>query len=136
MQTVNIQLCQLTKFFQFFLHYVDFIDHLTGYLVGSNGSVLKTIDGGVGIEEQKPPIIVTVFPDPASDHITLEIPGFLKTGMQNGECSVYNMMGRLMLKLTLDNHKTDINTNSLPSGIYMIHVNYNGTSGTGKFIRE
>ena len=90
----------------------------------------------MGIEEQKPKIIVNIFPDPATDHITLEIPGYLKTVQQGGECSVYNMMGLLMLKLTLDNNKTEINITSLPSGLYMIHVNYQGTSGTGKFIRE
>ena len=90
----------------------------------------------MGIEEKKPGILINVFPDPAKDLITVEIPGPAAAALQNGSIFIYNLMGRLMLKQTVSSSKTRIDINSLPSGLYLIRVVQNGVAGSGKFIRE
>jgi uncharacterized repeat protein (TIGR01451 family) len=72
---------------------------------------------------------VKVYPNPASDAITVE-------NLQDGLLTIVNMNGAVVLQQTITGSKTEININRLPTGVYVLKtVNKTGTT-TRKFVKE
>jgi hypothetical protein len=71
----------------------------------------------------------TVYPNPATDHIIIEYPGF--NNSDNNLISIYNIQGESILNKQLQQEKTEINIENLPQGVYIIKftngVNFNIT---------
>ena len=76
-----------------------------------------------------------MFPNPASEQITIEINlGDVKTT----EIRIYNMIGKLVFVENVDFvlGKVELNISDLPSGVYMIAVEGEGnTSISEKFVK-
>ena len=57
------------------LSQVFFLDHNTGYAAGSNGTIIKTQNGGVGLNKYSRTISVNIFPNPiVNDKLFIEGP--------------------------------------------------------------
>jgi hypothetical protein len=71
---------------------------------------------GVGFSEYNPKTGVSIFPNPASDMISI-------FSMENiREISIYNNLGQLVYNESLDNNYLTVNTSDYENGIYIVRV--------------
>jgi len=68
----------------------------TGYIVGLNGVLLKTTTGGVGINENFSPHNIKIYPNPASNNITIDIPGIPE--FSSYSMIIYNILGEKQIE--------------------------------------
>lgn len=73
----------------------------------------------VGIQETDPNISLSVFPNPTSDNLTLQISDY-KNEMLT--FLLYDMQGKLLSKAQVTAQQVQINTASLPPATYFINV--------------
>ncbi|MDD2413307.1 MAG: T9SS type A sorting domain-containing protein, partial [Bacteroidales bacterium] len=101
------------------LNDIFFVDANTGFTVGNNGRTLKTTNGGVGITENTVENQINVFPNPASDLLTLNI-----DNKNNGDLTIniYNLIGMLVKTEVLNQNQNQISLESLNNGVYMLEV--------------
>jgi hypothetical protein len=92
--------------------------------MGSSGSVAQGVQHAyeifqVGINETMLNISLSVFPNPTADNLILEVSNFkfLTLSFQ-----LYDMHGKLLNNGQVTEQQTQINTASLPSATYFIHV--------------
>ena len=93
------------------------------------------INGGpVGVKETdiKAVVQVDIFPNPATDAVTLHLPEYV-TIQQSLSADVYDAYGRLCRRTPLTGHTTPISVADLPAGLYQVVVRDGQTVvGTGK----
>ncbi|MDD5570165.1 MAG: M20/M25/M40 family metallo-hydrolase [Bacteroidales bacterium] len=86
-----------------------------------------------GIVEKSNFSQLRIYPNPANDKITIELP---EAGSRKTEVVVYNLNGKEIKKLRAMSHELRVDISDLPSGIYFVKVmNENGVS-VGKFVKE
>jgi hypothetical protein len=102
------------------LNAILFLDASIGYTVGNKGRILKTINGGgVGITENTVEKQINVYPNPASDIVTLNIED------RNNEdliINIYNVIGTLVKTETLKYNNIQVNIGDLSNGVYLLTV--------------
>ena len=59
-----------------------------------------------------------VYPNPASDHITIES----STGLNNGKVIIYNIKGQRIIEKSISGGNMDIDTRTLAKGIYLLKI--------------
>ncbi|MFC1733585.1 YCF48-related protein [candidate division KSB1 bacterium] len=105
----------------------------TGYIVGRNGIILKTTNGGgspVGINDLPSEInSVAVFPNPTSTTITFKI-------TSEGYLSIYNNNGQQILQQEISEQNRNIDISILARGNYFFKVASEKGVQMGKFIKE
>ncbi|MGZ6522284.1 MAG: T9SS type A sorting domain-containing protein, partial [Bacteroidia bacterium] len=85
-----------------------------------------------GIHEAESSFSFDLFPNPASDHLTLELPANIsKTSIQ-----IFNATGELEYSSTITNQRTDIDVSSFASGIYFIQISTGKSIANKKFIKQ
>ena len=73
---------------------------------------------------------LSVYPNPATDHITVSFPN-----MQNGKLFIYNIVGEQIMSRELADETSNISIAGLAKGIYMVRVTDDkGIVGTKKLI--
>ena len=96
---------------------VFFIDNNIGYAVGMNGSIIKTVNGSVGINEELQTSFIKVYPNPTIDFINIE----LETKQNIERIIVSDITGNEIInKTNISNN--EINVTSLRSGSYLVHI--------------
>lgn len=75
---------------------------------------------------------VVLYPNPASDFITISIP--IINDKVKGEFILYNSLGKLVLKQFVRNYNTVVEINKMPKGIYFYRFINNGITSSGKII--
>jgi hypothetical protein len=103
---------------------VGFVDHANS----EKATVMKFDSVYVGVGE-KEKITFTIYPNPATDKITIE------TNL-SAQCSVLNAVGREFIHQELTQTKSVIDVSTLPSGIYMVKLTSVKEVRVGKFIRQ
>ena len=95
------------------------------------GSTLVLVDSTVGHSEIRKETTLTIFPNPASEKISIDY-----TGMQSVKMLVYNLMGDCVFQSDLTGSANIIDFSFLTSGVYMIRLT--GANGTmqRKFIKN
>ncbi|MDD4555533.1 MAG: T9SS type A sorting domain-containing protein, partial [Bacteroidales bacterium] len=90
----------------------------------------------VGIEDHPAGVqpIVNVFPNPASDKITVTPTGSAIDAAAG--FSLYNLQGKQVLYVNLNQNVTSIATDFLPRGIYFWKVTSSDWNGSGKLILQ
>jgi len=73
----------------------------------------------VGIKETELNILLTVFPNPTSDNLTLQISDYNNEKLSY---QLYDIQGKLLNNGQVTAQQTQINTSSLPSATYFINV--------------
>ncbi len=80
-----------------------------------------------------PKEMAKIFPNPFNNNINIELP---KTH-QNADIYIFDILGKLVLKSTISDTKTILNTAGLPNGIYIIKIVAEGENiFVGKAIKE
>ncbi|MFT6165385.1 MAG: hypothetical protein ACJASF_000064 [Vicingaceae bacterium] len=91
-----------------------------------------TIPTTVSIDEVELSQSISIYPNPASNLLTLET-----TGLNNSIWSIFDGMGRRVASgLTLGEHhtKTKINVDNYAAGIYYMHLSNGGSTTVKKFV--
>ncbi|MBP7102912.1 MAG: T9SS type A sorting domain-containing protein [Bacteroidales bacterium] len=103
---------------------------------GTNGSVAEGVQQPyeisvvTGIEEAKDiNLLLTAFPNPTDDYLTLEIQSIVQTqdfASQEAQkqyfASLYDLNGKLLQKIPITNQQTHINMNNLAPATYFLKV--------------
>lgn len=103
----------------------------TGYVVGWNGGILKTTNGGVvGINDHNQTInTLPIYPNPAKDNITIET-------HTKGSLFIHNISGQQLLQQDITETATTIDVSGLKSGVYFVRVTGERAVLVGKFIKQ
>lgn len=72
----------------------------------------------------------SMFPNPASDRLNISA----KETIQNAD--IFNVLGKKVMSVDVNDTKTSINISNLSSGIYLVKYNVGNTTGTAKFIKQ
>jgi photosystem II stability/assembly factor-like uncharacterized protein len=115
---------------------VYFTDNETGYVVGESGTILKTTNGGgppVKVIE-KPALTnsLNIYPNPASDIITIETPEISHQSF----LSIYNLNGQELRKQNISESKTIIDISNYNTGLYIVKVMGERSVKVGKIVKE
>ena len=73
--------------------------------------------------------VVKVYPNPASDNIFVE-------NLQDGNLTILNMSGSVIIDKNITNDKTEIDISRLPGGIYILKTVSKDGISTRKFVKE
>ena len=100
---------------------MKFTDALTGYAAGWQGTMVKTVNGGLGINEIKNAgkNDLIVYPNPAGESVTIY---FTSPGQKKTEVKVFDMMGKEMYSDLLTTPKASLSLLPFPNGLYFIRV--------------
>ena len=99
-----------------------------------DASCYLTIPGitTTGINEATPTFSFNIFPNPATDYLTLELP----TNVSKASVSIFNTIGDLEYSSAITNQKTDIDVSSFANGIYFIQLTNGNNVSRKKFIKQ
>lgn len=89
----------------------------------------------VGIKETKLNILLSVFPNPTSNNLTLDINNY---NYEKLAFQLWDMQGKLLYKAQVTAQQTQINTSSLAAATYLIYVVHqdNQKIQTFKFVKN
>lgn len=98
-----------------------------------SGLKVFQINGSSGMEENYLKNNFNLYPNPASNELTIEL-----TENTNGEVSIYNVSGELVIKSkTEENSKQQkIDITELPNGLYLCKIVFGSTSISKRFIKN
>jgi len=104
------------------------------FTAGNYGTILRNHNLNVGTQEVSSAKNATlkVYPNPASDRITVSIAGIT----DQADLTVYNRLGIRVLSSVIIYPVTTLNLGSLPAGIYIIRVESVNTCSSCKFVKE
>jgi hypothetical protein len=97
----------------------------TGYI---NVDFIKIATGTTGIFEEKSNLNPIVFPNPASDQITI------RNTPMNAIISVFRNDGKLMKQIRLESNESVIDVSTWSNGIYLLNIQNRIASTTVKFV--
>jgi hypothetical protein len=89
-------------------------------------------DTTVSVPESKQLIKLKVFPNPATNWLSVEIPAFIND--KHSLLQIVDINGKTLLEQTPVSSKTHLNVAHLPAGIYVLKLMYDGTFVTKRFI--
>ncbi|MCX6244325.1 MAG: T9SS type A sorting domain-containing protein [Bacteroidetes bacterium] len=99
---------------------------------GQYDMFLATVNSSSGFPELKNSPGIMVFPNPATDKITIKI----AEGQALSQLSILNLNGEEVLTRSLIKPKTQIDISNLPSGIYFVRLTNKSNVATGKFVKQ
>jgi hypothetical protein len=78
------------------------------------------------------PAVLKVYPQPAHDKVTIELP----SAISNGELTIVNSMGQIIYKKTIDKQNHLVINNNFPQGLYYYRITDDATNNiySGKLI--
>lgn len=99
------------------LHSVSFANPQLGIAVGDGGTILKTTTGGVeSVESPLQPNSLRIYPDPASDIITLNFHDLSK----DCKLTIFNPLGQVVRNESISENHRKLNVSDLSNGIYLL----------------
>ena len=107
-----------------------FLNDNLGYAVGKNGTIIKTANGGTGIEDLTNQINVSIYPNPASTLLTIDN----SSQEKNLELQLINIEGQTVLNETTNSSRNVTNISELANGIYFLQVRNDKTTFNAKLI--
>jgi len=114
------------------LNAVYFPDPNHGFAVGDNGIILITTSGGDGLKENKLSHAMRIYPLPARDHITVELPDTDPAGT----LMILTIGGEEIRRTCLTGPTTNLDIRNLTKGIYLVRYRKDQKTETGKLIVE
>lgn len=111
---------------------IKFANENVGYVVGSHGTIMKTINGGVtAINELNHASNFDVFPNPCDESISIK-----SKINQSVEFNLYDVTGRSVLQKHF-NETLSLNIRELSKGVYFYSIKYNDEIiQNGKVMKE
>lgn len=88
----------------------------------------------VGVDEKPVPAgpPISIYPNPATDEVTIEITG----NFINGRLTISDLDGRQLITRQINTLKTQVDISSIPCGVYIVKLTSDNTLRVGKFIKE
>ena len=77
---------------------------------------------------------VNVYPNPAKDYVSFEIPPSIPPNGGKNIILINNVFGQVIAKLPIKNEKTLWNTRNIKPGIYFYNLNVSGFNKSGKIV--
>jgi len=74
----------------------------------------------------------SIYPNPATDKITVEQPGLT----QSGNLTIVNIDGLELITRQITEPKTHLDISNLPSGVYFVRLTNDKTVEVGKFVKQ
>jgi hypothetical protein len=87
------------------------------------------LGSNTGINEFTNSLNIVVYPNPATNSLTIESP-------QNGVIEITNIQGQLIKSFMATSNKTSIDVSAFPSGVYIIEVKTEKGIEVCKFVKE
>ena len=95
---------------------IFFINNLTGWVVGYNGTIIKTTSGGIGIDENTNEIQLKIYPNPAQDRIYIAT----TEGLDLQQVDFFDLQGKQILSTKVLENGIDIS--GLANGVYVLNI--------------
>ncbi len=110
---------------------IFFLDETTGFAVVDNGDLLK-FNKNNSIESVNNHLIISVFPNPVKDKLTVAFPDKTKKTFK-----LYDVTGNMIQSFALSKNRTEISLKALSIGIYFYQITENGNLlKTGKIQKQ
>lgn len=107
-----------------------------GYNGANSSTVCYTLRVALGTASRTEELItankVTVFPNPATESVTISIPELKGAA----DIRVFDMYGKMVMQQNTSRINTQLDVMRLPSGVYMIKVINEGKESTMKIVKE
>jgi len=102
---------------------------------GTRSKVLvKTIEPNNIAQEKQTDEELKIYPNPCRDYLTIEFPQNKKN---TTDISFYNMLGNLVMQEdNITTTRVQMNLAHLPQGYYLLSVNQNEKTLTGRFLKQ
>ena len=98
---------------------VYFTDLLTGYTVGSNGTILKTDNGGISFTSSPAAPSIKLYPNPVNDILHIDL---INQSIQDSEISIYTITGDLSAKHMVRGDQAFLKVADLHRGFYIVSI--------------
>lgn len=86
-------------------------------------------EGSTGISGNNSDNDFVIYPNPASDNITIDV-------SQKATIEILNMQGKLMERIAVNADKTNIDVSTFPCGLYVMEMKSENGVTVNKFIKE
>jgi 3',5'-cyclic AMP phosphodiesterase CpdA len=93
------------------------------------GPPVRSCNTTFGVNELNNALNISVFPNPASDKLTIEC-------IQNADIQILNLEGQILQRLTTIDQQTTLDLSELSSGIYIIKVKTNMGCAIRKLVKQ
>jgi len=112
-----------------------YIDTIIGFVVPRIAAQFDLATfAGTGVNEVKVNDVLSIYPNPAKEFVTVSIPS---TEIKIGSVEVLDVVGRSMVNEKVNTHSYQINTSSFNKGIYFVRIILeNGNSGVKRLVIE
>jgi len=110
---------------------MDFTDDWTGYACGSNGTIIKTTNGGTtSVSELNSQNEIIIYPNPVSKEFKIQSSKF--KGGEKIELKICDVVGKEILNKELSASDWKIDVSKFENGIYLLKIN----SGKNIFLKK
>lgn len=99
--------------------------------VSSVSNIVEAIGAGIGNNNFNYGFYI--FPNPANDNLTIEIPG---NNYLNSFFTISDICGKQLIQMPINKEKTEINVSCLANGIYFIKLESDNGISIRKFIKQ
>jgi photosystem II stability/assembly factor-like uncharacterized protein len=104
-----------------------------GYCVGTSGTIVKTINGGVlKVESYGMDNSILLYPNPVNDLLHV----YIDNQLSNAELFLYDLSGKIYLSKQLTTEDSKINLNDLKPGTYIIQITSDNSIFIEKFLKQ
>lgn len=110
---------------------IAFSNSGVAYTCGFNGSIFKSTNINLGIDDLENNQALSVYPNPSSEKITITLDSSMIS--ENLTIHIYSFSGE---ELTSQSNTGTIDISNFPTGIYVLKVQNETTSWTKKLIKE
>ncbi|MEI6297729.1 MAG: T9SS type A sorting domain-containing protein, partial [bacterium] len=93
---------------------------------------VKDACGITSVEKLVPESSLTIYPNPASNSITIEAPA---TSSQS-QLSIKDVNGQVLIARQITESKTQVDISNLSSGVYFVWLACEKTVQVGKFVKQ
>ncbi|HNW68821.1 MAG TPA: YCF48-related protein [Bacteroidales bacterium] len=91
----------------------------TGFAIGNNGTIMKTINGGIAnVDSYDMSATVNIFPNPTSGYLNIET----SSDNELSQISICNLLGQELLRQSLAGKNNHVDISNLNNGIYIIKL--------------
>ncbi len=101
-----------------------------------SGSIVTTLCSNVGIGEIKNDKSISVYPNPFTNEIKITNSDYGVSGRQMGEIILYDITGKVNLRQITTGEETNINTENISQGFYVLHYSDEKTNINIKLVKE
>jgi len=107
-----------------------FVPGMVSEIVCDNYSFAQMAYGTAASLDEKGHTEISIFPNPASDKFIVKN----SNAVEKSTLKIYNLNGRVLLSREIQNTDTEISTNILPKGVYLVNIQNQNVTQTKKLV--